>query len=87
MVKLAPRLTAAAVSAGRQQAVLESLVRLANTLNLPVVAQGIETREQVAALVRMGCTLGQGPLMSPALDPERALELAQAGSRAAAPRA
>ncbi|MGD0347158.1 MAG: EAL domain-containing protein [Terracidiphilus sp.] len=85
MVKLAPRLTA--VSAGRQQAVFESLVRLANTLNLPVVAQGIETREQVATLVRMGCTLGQGPLLSPALDPDRALELAHTGSRAAASRA
>jgi diguanylate cyclase (GGDEF)-like protein/PAS domain S-box-containing protein len=87
MVKLAPKLTAATVSAGRQQAVLEALVRLAGILSLPVVAQGIETREQVAALVRMGCTLGQGPLMSPALDPEKALELAQAGSRAAASRA
>ncbi len=87
MVKLAPRLTSAAISPGRHQAVLESLVRLANTLNLPVVAQGIETREQVASLVRMGCALGEGPLLSPALDPERALELAQAGSRAAASRA
>ena len=87
MVKLAPKLASAAVSTGRQQAVLESLVRLSNTLNLPVVAQGIETREQVAALVRIGCALGEGPLMSPALDPERALELAQAGLRAAASRA
>jgi diguanylate cyclase (GGDEF)-like protein/PAS domain S-box-containing protein len=87
MVKLAPRLTATAVSVGRQQAVLELLIRFAKTLSLPVVAQGIETREQVASLVRMGCTLGQGPLMSPPLDPERALELAQAGSRASASRA
>src|SRR5208337_2178617 len=81
MVKLTSRLTA--VSGGRQQAGLESIVRLANTLNLPVVAQGIETREQVASLIRMGCTLGQGPLLSPALDPERAFELAQSGSRPA----
>ncbi len=87
MVKLAPRLTAAAASAGRQQAVLELFVRFAKTLSLPVVAQGIETREQVASLVRMGCTLGEGPLMSVALEADRALELAQAGSRAAAPRA
>jgi len=87
MVKLAPKLASAAVSTGRQQAVLESLVRLSNALNLPVVAQGIETREQVAALVRIGCTLGEGPLLSPALNPERALELAQAGSRPAASRA
>jgi EAL domain-containing protein (putative c-di-GMP-specific phosphodiesterase class I) len=87
MVKLAPRLTATAISVGRQQAVLELLIRLAKTMSLPVVAQGVETREQVASLVRMGCTLGQGPLMSPALDPDRALELAQAGSRAASSRA
>jgi len=86
MVKLASRFTAAAVSGGRQQAVLESFIRLAHTLSLPVVAQGIETREQVAALVRMGCTLGQGTLMSPALDPERALELAQTGSSTPASR-
>ena len=46
-------------------------------MSLPVVAQGIETREQVAALVRMGCTLGQGRSMSPLFDPERALELVE----------
>jgi hypothetical protein len=34
----------------------------------------------------MGCTLGQGTLMSPALDPERALELAQTSSRATSSR-
>ncbi len=64
MVKLAPRLTAAAVSAGRQTAVLESLIRLGNTLGVQIVAQGIETQEQLAALARMGCALGQGPLFS-----------------------
>lgn len=84
MIKLAPRLTAAAGTASRQQAVLESIVHFANKLGLPVVAQGIESREQVVALVRLGCALGQGPLMSPALDPERALELALSNARAAA---
>ncbi len=82
MVKLASRLTA--VSAGRQQVVLESFIRLANTLSLPVVAQGIETREQIAALIRMGCTLGQGPLLSPALDPEHARRTGAKGFRDAA---
>jgi len=43
------------------------------------VAQGIETREQMEALVRMGCALGQGPLLSPVLEPEAALELAERG--------
>jgi diguanylate cyclase (GGDEF)-like protein/PAS domain S-box-containing protein len=79
MVKLAPRLTATVVSPGRQQAALESLIRLGYTLGVDVVAQGIEAPEQLAKLVRMGCALGQGPLLSPALDPAQALELAETG--------
>jgi diguanylate cyclase (GGDEF)-like protein/PAS domain S-box-containing protein len=79
MVKMAPRLTAAAVSTGRQMAVLESLVRLGNTLGMQMVALGIQTQEQLTALARMGCALGQGPLFSSALDPDGALELAEAG--------
>ena len=85
MVKLAPRLTAAALSSGRQLAVLESLIRLCNTLGLQIVAQGIETQQQLAALSRMGCALGQGPLFSAPLDAERALALAEAGYWAVAP--
>ncbi len=87
MVKLAPRLIAAAVSPGRQQALLESLIRLGYTLGVEVVAQGIEAPEQLMRLVRMGCAFGQGPLLSPALDPARALELAETGYWAIAPRA
>lgn len=79
MVKLASRLTAAAVSASRQTAVLESLLRLGNTLGLQIVAQGIQTQEQLAALAGMGCPLGQGPLFSAALDSDDALDLAEAG--------
>jgi EAL domain-containing protein (putative c-di-GMP-specific phosphodiesterase class I) len=67
------------VSPGRQQAALESLIRLGYTLGVDVVAQGIEAPEQLAKLVRMGCALGQGPLLSPALDPAQALELAETG--------
>jgi len=79
MVKLAPRLTAAAVTSGRQTAVLESLIQLGNTLGLEIVAQGVETQEQLAALTRMGCALGQGPLFSAAVDADGVLDLAEAG--------
>jgi diguanylate cyclase (GGDEF)-like protein/PAS domain S-box-containing protein len=85
MIKLAPRLTAATLSSGRQLAVLESLVRLGNTLGVQMVAQGIETSQQLAALSRMGCSMGQGPLFSPPLDPDRAIELARTGYWAFAP--
>jgi diguanylate cyclase (GGDEF)-like protein len=87
MVKLAPRLTATAVSPGRQQAALESLIRLGYTLGVEVVAQGIETLEQLAKLVRMGCALGQGPLLSAALEPAQALEHARTGYWTIVPKA
>jgi EAL domain-containing protein (putative c-di-GMP-specific phosphodiesterase class I) len=79
MVKLDFKLTAAATSTGRQQAMLESLLRLGRTLGVLVVAQGIETPEQLRALSRMGCELGQGPLLSPALETAQALKLAEMG--------
>jgi len=73
-VKLDPKLTAASVSQGRQLAMIESLIRLSQTLGMEVVAEGIETQEQLKALVRMGCALGQGPLLSPPLDAPRPAE-------------
>ena len=85
MVKLDFKLTAAATSTGRQQAMLESLLRLGRTLGVLVVAQGIETPEQLRALGRMGCELGQGPLLSPALDTGEALKLAEMGYLTTAP--
>jgi EAL domain-containing protein (putative c-di-GMP-specific phosphodiesterase class I) len=84
MVKLDAKLTAAANSAGRQQAVLDSLLRLGRTLGVQVVAQGIETPEQLRALARMGCELGQGSLLSPLLDAPQALALAERGRLTAA---
>jgi EAL domain-containing protein (putative c-di-GMP-specific phosphodiesterase class I) len=41
-----------------------------------VIAQGIESPEQLNALCRMGCELGQGHLLSYALDPAEAGNLA-----------
>lgn len=80
MLKLDPKLTAAAAQMGRQQAVLESLIRLSRTLGIQTVAQGIETPEQLTALCRMGCPLGQGPLLALPLEPAWAQRLAEAGA-------
>jgi diguanylate cyclase (GGDEF)-like protein/PAS domain S-box-containing protein len=77
MVKLVPRLAAAAVSSGRQFAMLDSVIRLGNALGIEVVAKGIETQEQLTALARMGCALGQGPLLASAVDRESAFALAR----------
>jgi EAL domain-containing protein (putative c-di-GMP-specific phosphodiesterase class I) len=85
VVKIDPRLSAAATTTGRQQAVLDSLIRLSHTLGIQVIAQGIENRAQLDALKRMGCDLGQGPLLAQAMDPARALQLADAGAWTAIP--
>jgi EAL domain-containing protein (putative c-di-GMP-specific phosphodiesterase class I) len=79
VLKLDPRLTQTATQAGRQVAVLESLIHLGLKLGVQVVAQGIETQMQLEALIRMGCELGQGPLLSPALPPSQAQKLAEQG--------
>jgi diguanylate cyclase (GGDEF)-like protein len=91
VLKLDPRLTLAATQAathsGRQTAVLELLIELGRKLGVQVVAQGIETLEQLETLAGMGCELGQGPLLSPALEPLQARELAERGSWSVAPEA
>jgi diguanylate cyclase (GGDEF)-like protein/PAS domain S-box-containing protein len=81
VLKLDPRLTVAAASNARQATVLKSLIQLGNNLGVQVVAQSIETLEQLAALGSMGCALGQGRFLSEALDPMRAQALARQQNR------
>jgi diguanylate cyclase (GGDEF)-like protein/PAS domain S-box-containing protein len=79
VLKLSPKLTAAATEPGRLAMVLESLIHLGKSMGIQVAAQGIETRPQLDALNRMGCELGQGHLFSYALEPARAAMLAALG--------
>ena len=48
------------------RAIVASLLSLAATLGVRVVAEGVETSEQLRVLRRLGCSLGQGFLWSPA---------------------
>ena len=45
---------------GRSQNILASVVRMAKWLNLPVIAEGVERREQVDFLHSVGCEYVQG---------------------------
>jgi EAL domain-containing protein (putative c-di-GMP-specific phosphodiesterase class I) len=51
-----------ASSSPRQQALVEGIVRLADTLGLVVVAEGIEAGEERLLLIGAGCPYGQGYL-------------------------
>ena len=46
------------------QAVLDAVVRLAHALRMEVVAEGVETDEQRTTLVRLGCDILQGYMIS-----------------------
>lgn len=80
ILKLDGKLTVAADTLGRQHSLLESLVQLGKAVGVQVVAQGIETEDQLTALLRMGCLAGQGPMLAGRMDAARALKLAEARS-------
>jgi EAL domain-containing protein (putative c-di-GMP-specific phosphodiesterase class I) len=44
----------------RDTAITETIIAMSRALSLDVVAEGVETSEQVAELSRLGCTLAQG---------------------------
>jgi diguanylate cyclase (GGDEF)-like protein/PAS domain S-box-containing protein len=54
----------------RVTSVVEGILALAHTLNLRVVAEGIEQEAQAAALIRMGCDVGQGYLFDQPISAE-----------------
>lgn len=45
-------------------ALIEAIITMAESLNMPVVAEGIETNEQLALLANKNCGQGQGYLIS-----------------------
>jgi EAL domain-containing protein (putative c-di-GMP-specific phosphodiesterase class I) len=49
--------------------VTEAIVRLSQVLHLTTVAEGIETAEQAAELLELGCRTGQGYLYARPVPP------------------
>jgi EAL domain-containing protein (putative c-di-GMP-specific phosphodiesterase class I) len=45
-------------------AIVESILALAQTLGTPVIAEGVETEDQLRELSRLGCASAQGNLFS-----------------------
>ncbi|MBD2176670.1 EAL domain-containing protein [Pseudanabaena sp. FACHB-1998] len=61
---------------GENIEIVRTITMLAHTLKMSVVAEGVETRQQVEILKKLGCEYGQGYLFSrplPANDAEQAI--------------
>jgi diguanylate cyclase (GGDEF)-like protein/PAS domain S-box-containing protein len=56
------------------EAIATAIIQLGKSLNLSVVAEGVETREQVEFLLRQGCNLAQGYYFSRPVLPQDLLE-------------
>ncbi|HYU35273.1 MAG TPA: EAL domain-containing protein [Thermoanaerobaculia bacterium] len=60
---------------GESPEILRAIVNMAQRLGIGVVAEGIETEQQLSQLIALGCRLGQGYLFSRAVDRETARDL------------
>lgn len=61
------------------QAIVETIVRLARAFKLDVVGEGVERPEDLETLVRLGCLRAQGYLLSQPLPPEQVRPILEHG--------
>ena len=77
-LKIDKRLCQDIAGSTRDRIVVRSVIDMARSLGLDVVAEGVETEEQLALLAQEGCTLYQGFLCSPPVATDRLVELVRA---------
>lgn len=78
-LKIDGSFVADAIGSPRDGALLGAIVTLGSTLGLEVVAEAVESAEQVRLLERLGCGVFQGRHFSPPVDAESLLRLVQRG--------
>ncbi len=84
-LKIDRRFVSAMQQSAEATAMVRSTVDLGRSLNLVVVAVGVESEQQRTALFEMGCAAGQGHLFSRPLPPERMLSILERRSPLAPP--
>jgi EAL domain-containing protein (putative c-di-GMP-specific phosphodiesterase class I) len=77
-LKIDKRLSEDITGSPRDRIVVRSVIDMARSLGLGVIAEGVETQEQLDLLAREGCTLFQGFLCAPPLDSARLAALVEA---------
>lgn len=63
------------------ETILKSTIALAKDLGMEIVAEGLESREQIAFLLRHGCRLGQGYYYARPLERDRYFQFRAEGKR------
>jgi diguanylate cyclase (GGDEF)-like protein len=63
-------------------AIVESIVKLAQALDMTLVAEGVELEEHIQELLRLGCEVGQGFYFSTAVEAPAAEELIESSLKA-----
>jgi diguanylate cyclase (GGDEF)-like protein len=74
-LKIDKRLVEDISGSPRDQVVVRSVIDMARSLGLEVIAEGVETEEQLALLAREGCNLYQGFLCAPPVEAARLAEM------------
>ncbi len=59
----------------KSELIMANTIALAKKMNIPVLAEGVETKEQVKFLINHGCDMVQGYYFSTPLDPDEFTEL------------
>jgi len=76
-LKIDKRLCQDIAGSTRDRIVVRSVIDMARSLGLDVVAEGVETEEQLSLLAQEGCTLYQGFLCAPPVTAQELAALAQ----------
>jgi diguanylate cyclase (GGDEF)-like protein/PAS domain S-box-containing protein len=79
LVKVDRRLIAYLPIPGKQATILQTIFDLGRMLQVRMLAEGIERKEQLDALLKYGCDFGQGHFLSPPVSHDKALKLLEQG--------
>jgi EAL domain-containing protein (putative c-di-GMP-specific phosphodiesterase class I) len=67
-----------------RQVIVDGMIRLGHELGIDVVAEGVETEEELATLRKLGCALGQGYLFGAPVPAADFIELIKRGGKTVA---
>jgi EAL domain-containing protein (putative c-di-GMP-specific phosphodiesterase class I) len=84
-IKLDRKLVLNSVRSETERVVVESIVELANRLDMTVIAEGIETQDHLETITRTGCSIVQGYHFHPPLEVTKIRTLLRHQSMSARP--